>query len=212
VSTTGGLQEGLEERDRELGLGPQGRVMSAFHAAAHQPVAPQLGKVRFDVKVLRTGAVEVTVGSASGDVEGWEKVAAHVADDLRASLPRIAPPREGVRLVIELIAEETMPNGTKVTSLHGPRIEVSPPKLESAEKKADKLRKDNPTTKGETSPLPAVDLELPGIYIAERGKVCGYRFGVGVFGPVFQGGCDLSHVGAKPQRMVRTRVVEQSMF
>jgi hypothetical protein len=212
VSTTGGLQEGLEERDRELGLGPQGRVMSAFHAAAHQPLAPQLGKVRFDVTVSRTGLVEVTVGSASGDVEMWRKVAAHVADDLRASLPHIAPPREGVKLVIELVAEETMPNGTKVKSLHGPRIEVSKPKLEAGKDKAERLRKDNPTTKGETKDIPAVDLELPGVYVAERGKVCSYRLGIGVFGPVFQGGCDLSHVGAKPQRMVRTRVVEQSMF
>jgi len=212
VSTTGGLQEGLEERDAELGLGPQGRVMSAFHAAAHDPIAPQLGKVRFDVKVSRTGVVEVTVGSASGDVESWRKVAAHVADNLRASLPHIAPPREGVKLVIELVAEETMPNGTKVKSLHGPRIEVSPPKLETVEKKLDKLRKDNPTTKGEKADLPAIDLELPGVYIAERGKVCSYRLGVGAFGPVFQGGCDLSHVGAKPQRMVRTRVLEQTMF
>jgi hypothetical protein len=212
VSTTGGLQEGLEERDRELGLGPQGRVMSAFHAAAHQPLAPQLGKVRFDVTVSRAGVVEVTVGSASGDVESWRKVAAHVADDLRASLPHIAPPRDGVKLVIELIAEETMPNGTKVTSLHGPRIEASPPKLESNAARAEKLRRDNPVTKGETSELSAIDLDLPGVYLAERGKVCSYRLGVSLVGPIFQGGCDLSHVGAKPQRMVRTRVVEQTMF
>ena len=212
VSSTGGLQEGLEERDRELGLGPQGRVMSAVHAAAHQPVAPQLGKVRFDVKVSRSGVVEVTVGSASGDVESWRKVAAHVAADLRASLPHIAPPREGVKLVIELVAEETMPNGTKVTSLHGPRIEASAPKLEAIEKKVDKLKKDNPATKGETSQQPAIDLDLPGVYIAERGKVCSYRLGVAVTGPVFQGGCDPSHIGAKPQRMVRTRVIEQTMF
>lgn len=212
VSTTGGLQEGLEERDRELGLGPQGRVMSAFHAAAHQPLAPQLGKVRFDVTVSRAGVVEVTVGSASGDVESWRKVAAHVADDLRASLPRIAPPREGVKLVIELVAEETMPNGTKVTSLHGPRLEASPPKLESNAERAEKLRRDNPATKGEASELSAIDLDLPGVYLAERGKVCSYRLGVSLVGPIFQGGCDLSHVGAKPQRMVRTRVVEQTMF
>jgi hypothetical protein len=183
-----------------------------LYAAAHQPVAPQLGTVRFDVRVLRTGIVEVTVGSASGDVESWQKVAAHAAADLRASLPRIAPPREGVKLVIEIVAEETMPNGVKVKSLHGPRVELSPPKLEAIEKKVDKLRKDNPTTKGEKSDLPAIDLELPGIYVAERGKVCGYRLGLGAFGPVFQGGCDLSNLGAKPQRMVRTRVIEQSMF
>ena len=114
--------------------------------------------------------------------------------------------------MIELVAEETMPNGVKVKSLHGPRIEASPPKLETVEQKAEKLRTDNPTTKGETAAAPAIDLELPGVYVAERGKVCSYRLGVAVTGPIFQGGCDLSNLGAKPQRMVRTRVLEQTMF
>jgi len=213
VSTTGGLQEGLEKRDRELGLGPSGRVLSALHNAAHTTVAPEVGKARFDVTVLRTGAVEVTLGSASGEVEKWRKVAAHVAADLRAAPPKITPPREGVRLVVELVAEETMPNGTKVKSLKGPHLDVTPPKLEATDRSVKQLEKDNPTTKNPTAAsLPPIKLELPGVYLAERGKVCSYRLGVSVLGPVFQGGCDPSHIGAKPQRMVRARVVDQTMF
>ena len=80
VSTTGGLQEGLEEHDRSLGLGPSGRVMSAMHQAAHQTVAPYVGVARFDVTVLQSGAVEVTLGGASGQVEAWRKVAKHIAE------------------------------------------------------------------------------------------------------------------------------------
>ena len=49
--------------------------------------------------------------------------------------------------------------------------------------------------------------------IAESG-VPGYEFRgwISVMGPVFQGGCDPAHIGAKPQRMVRTRVLEQRLF
>jgi len=213
ASTTGGLQEGLEESDRALGLGPSGRVLSATHAAAHITAAPYVGVARFEVTVHRTGVVEVTLGSASGQVEQWKRVAARIADELRAAPPRIAPPRDGVKLVIELVAEETMPNGTKVTELHGPRIEAEPPKLESTEKTLEQLMKDNPTTTAaEPEKLPPIKLDLPGLYLAERGKVCSYRLGISVMGPVFQGGCDPSHIGAKPQRMVRTRVLDQRLF
>jgi hypothetical protein len=54
--------------------------------------------------------------------------------------------------------------------------------------------------------------ELPGIYIAQTGRVCGYRIGLSVLGPVLMGGCDLSKLGAKPQRMVHTRVTEEAAF
>jgi hypothetical protein len=222
VSTSGGLQEGLEERDRALGLGPSGRVLSALHRAAHATVAPEVGTARFDVTVLRTGAVEVTLGAASGEVEKWRKVAAHVADDLRAAPPKIAPPREGVRLVVELVAEETMPNGTKVKSLKRRHVEVTPPKLESAERSMEKLDADNPTMKDPSADIAPTKLDLPGVYLAERGKVCSNRVGVGpmghgprlpvTLGPVVQGACDPSHLGATPQRMVRARVLDQTLF
>lgn len=213
VSTTGGLQEGLEEKDRALGLGPHGRVLSALHNGAHTTAAPYVGTARFNVTVHRSGVVEVTLGAASGQVEQWKKVAEHIANDLRAAPPRIAPPRERLKLVVELVAEETMPNGAKITSLHGPRIEAEAPKFKSTEKTLEQLSEDNPTTKeAEPQKLPPIQLDLPGVYLAERGKVCSYRLGVSVMGPVFQGGCDPSNIGAKPQRMVRTRVVEQQLF
>jgi hypothetical protein len=213
VSTTGGLQEGLEEHDRALGIGPQGRVLSALHQAAHQRVAPYAGVARFDVTIRRTGVVEVTLGDASGGVEAWRKVAEHIAKELSASPPRIAPPREGVRLVVELVAEETMPNGTKVTSLRGPHLDVSPPKLQSTDRSIEDVSNDNPVSKdANPNVLPPIKLDLPGVYLAERGKVCSYRLGLSMLGPVFQGGCDPTHIGAKPQRMVRARVLEQTMF
>lgn len=222
ASTTGGLQEGLEEHDRKLGLGPAGRVISAFHNAAHSWDAPHLGRARFDVTVHRTGAVEVALGAASGEVEQWKKVAAHAAKELRAGPPKIAPPRDGFRLVVELVAEETMPDGMRKKSGKPPRLEVTPPKLENAERAKERLAEDNPTMKDPSNDYAPIKRDLPGVYISESGSVCSYRVGGGVMGhgprlplslgPVVQGGCEPSNIGVKPQRMVRARVIEESMF
>lgn len=214
ASTTGGVQEGLEQRDRELGLGPSGRVLSALHHTAHETIAPAAGKATFEVTVLRTGAVQVTLGSASAQTDEWKQVAARIAERLRAAPPRIPPPRAGARFVVELVAEETMPNGTKISSLKGPHLDAVPPKLSVTEDEKRQLELDNPTAKNHAhdTPLPPIQLDLPGVYVAERGKVCSYRLGMSVFGPVFQGGCDPSHIGAKPQRMVHARVLEQTLF
>jgi hypothetical protein len=214
ASTTGGVQEGLERRDRELGLGPSGRVLSALHHTAHETIAPAAGKATFEVTVLGTGAVQVTLGSASGQPDAWKRVASRIAERLRAAPPRIPPRRQGARLVVELVAEETMPNGTKISSLKGPHLDAVPPKLTVTEDEQRKLELDNPTATNDAgeSPLPPIKLDLPGVYLAERGKVCSYRLGLSVFGPVFQGGCDPSHIGAKPQRMVHARVLEESLF
>ena len=222
VSTTGGVQEGLEARDRELGLAPSGRVISAVHAAAHTTAAPEVGVARFDVTVHRTGTVEVTLGAASGQVEQWKKVAAHIAKELRAAQPRIPPRRQGLKLVVELSLESTLPNGTNVKSLAKPHVDAPPPKIQSSEAAKEQIAQENPTVKNPTAEDIVVKLDMPGVYLAESGKVCSYRFGLGsispgrglgaAVGPTGQGSCDPTNIGAKPQRTVRARVVEEAMF
>jgi hypothetical protein len=167
---------------------------------------------RFEVKVLRSGTVEVALANASGDVEAWRGVGAHMADRLRAAPPRIAPPRNGVKLLVELVAEETMPNGVRIRSLEKLHVEAIAPRLHSTEESVQNLDKDNPTATDPKGSLPPIKLDLPGVYLAEKGKVCSYRLGVSALGPIFQGGCDPSNLGAKPQRMVRTRVLEEQPF
>jgi hypothetical protein len=214
ASTSGGLQEGLEARDLELGIGPAGRVTSALYQAAHSDAAPVVGVARFNVTVMRSGAVEVSLGSAND--AGWRAVAERAAEDLRRSPPRIPPPRDGYRLTLKITAEEVMPNGIRRKDLHGPRLEAAPPRLRSLKEEQKELALKNPTL-GAGSPAPEIRgspiiAELPGIYLTERGKVCGYRLGVTPLGPIFQGGCDLANVGAKLQRIVRTEIEKQSAF
>jgi hypothetical protein len=213
-SKTGGLQEGLEAGDRARGMGPSGRVATAFFQATHSDVAPQLGVAHFSITVLRSGSVEVALTGANRESEKWRAVAASAALALRKSPPRIPPSREGVRLTLDVTAEETYPNGAKPSAMHGPRLEITPPSFQSAEAAQAELQDLNPvaaTSKDPAQQPPAI-VTLPGIYLSGGGKVCGYRIGISALGPLLTGGCDPSNIGAKPQRMVRVAVQDQSFF
>lgn len=214
ASSTGGLQEGLEASDRKLGMGPSGRVATALFQAAHAPDAPETGTALFDVTVLRTGAVEVTLGETSD--RRWQAVATHAAEALRQAPPRIPPPREGYRLTLRITAEETMPNGLKRKQLHGARLEVDPPRFRDQRAAEREIELKNPVVgvgpdQQDFRGAPIV-MDVPGVYVTGVGRVCSYRFGISVTGLLLQGGCDPANAGAKLQRMVRTEVREQSAF
>src|SRR5262249_27739878 len=49
VSSTGGLVEALEAHDREVGLGPEGPVVSAAHEAGPSDIAPAVGTARSSI-------------------------------------------------------------------------------------------------------------------------------------------------------------------
>ena len=99
-------------------------------------------------------------------------------------------------------------------SLHGPRLELVAPSITTYDRAKAELEEANPTAGSDPNepPAPPINFKLPGVYLAERGQVCGYRLGVSVLGPTFNGGCDLANLGARPQRMVRARVAEQTLF
>jgi len=213
-STTGGLQEGLEAHDRALGLGPSGPVVSALYSAAHTSIAPETGVARFQVTVLDTGSVEVRLSEASDHLEGWHAVASAAADALRRAPPRIPTGRSGMRLAIEIRAEETFPNGLKPKQLRGAHLKAEPPRFRSTQAAQANLKDRNPVA-GENKQLAAgtkANVDLPGIYVEGTGKVCSYSLGLSVLGPQLGGGCDLSNIGAKPLRMVRTLVREEVLF
>lgn len=214
-SKTGGVQEGLEASDHERGLGPSGRVITALYQATHSDVAPQLGVAHFSVTVLRSGEVQVSLNSANKESEKWRAVAERAALALRKAPPRIPSSRAGVRLTLDVTAEETFPNGVKPTELHGPRLEADSLEFKSSEEAQAELEAQNPVTATSRHPpstqLPPIK-KVPGVYVSGRGKVCSYRLGLSLAGPMLQGGCDPSNAGTKAQRMVRVAVQDQSFF
>ena len=206
VSSTGGLQEGLEAHDRKLGIGPAGAVATALFHAAHTWEAPETGTAVFNVTVLSSGAVEVSLGETSD--KRWQAVAAKAAEALRRSPPRIPAPREGYRLTLKITAEETMPNGLKRKDLRGAHVEGVAPRFHDVKKERREVELKNPTlgvgpNNQDIQGTPIV-IDMPGVYVAGQGKVCGYRVGITPLGLLLQGGCDPANVGAKLQRVVRT--------
>jgi len=214
ASSTGGLQEGLEARDRALGLGTSGPVVSALYRASHDPIAPETGTAHFRVTVLKSGEVEVSLNDASDHLPAWRAVAGKAEAALRKSPPRIPEPRAGARMLIEITAEEAFPNGVKQKETHGPRLEVQGPRFRATSDAQANLKDLNPLAgqSGEPLAMTKANVDLPGVFVAGTGKVCGYRLGLTPLGPLLQGGCDLANLGAKPQRMVHTHVSEETLF
>lgn len=214
ASSTGGLQEGLAEAELKRSAGPGGRVVNALEDAAHGDGATAFGVARFAVTVLRTGGVEVRLESASTGEAEWKRVAERAAANLRANAPTIRPPSDGARFVVDLSAEMLLVDGRHAASLHGPRVEAKLPRVHTwSAGKADMLR-NNPTAASglsRTDQAPAI-VELPGVYVAQKGKVCSYRIGLSILGPLAQGGCELSNLGTKPQRVVHAHVTGQELF
>jgi hypothetical protein len=191
-------------------------VLSAAREAAHSDVAPQLGKATFAITVLRTGAVDVQLVGASSNVDGWQKVAASMTASIRRRPPRISPQRNGARIGVEVIAEERWPNGAPART-EGPSVAVTPPALHPVDQSKEDLATRNPAAippPGSPVEQPSLkaNVDLPGVFIQGRGKVCSYRVGLTPFGLGASGGCDPSNIGAPPQRVVSTRVVSESMF
>jgi len=216
ASSSGGLQEGLEAHDRELGLGASGPAITALFRAAHDPVAPMTGVAHFRVTVLKSGDVDVSLEDATDQLPAWRAVAKKAAQALKRAPPRILEPRSGARMQIEISAEEVFPNGVKQRELYGPRLEAKAPQFRSVTEQQARLKDLNPLAgqPGELQPLAntKANVDMPGIFVGGKNKVCGYRAGVTPLGPLLQGGCDLSNLGSKPQRMVHTRVREESYF
>jgi hypothetical protein len=214
ASSTGGLQEGLEEHDRQVGLGASGPVVGALYRAAHGPVAPEVGVAHFRVTVLKSGSLEVSLSDATDQLPAWRAVASKAAEELRRAPPRIADPRTGARMVIEITAQEVFPNGVKQKELYGPRVEVKAPRFRSVAAAQANLKDLNPLAgeSGERLAETKANVDLPGVFVGGKGKVCGYRAGITPLGPLLQGGCDIANLGAKPQRMVHTLVREETLF
>ena len=215
VSSTGGLAEALEAHDERVGLGPAGGVLTAVHEAGYSAIAPALGTALFSVTVLASGAVEVKLSGASSEPAAWTKVGESIAAALRKKPPRIPSARTGVRLGVEVIAEERWPNGQATRSDHGPQIVAAAPRLQTTETAKEELRTRNPLAVTDPEPSSGkapvqLGYQAPGLFVEGRGKVCSYRIGLSPI-PI-SGGCDPANIGAKARRVVSARVVDQTML
>jgi len=211
ASSTGGLAEALETHDHELGLGPAGRVLSAAYEAGHSDAAPAIGTAAFTITVLRTGGIQVDLVGASSNAAAWGKVADNMAAAIKKKPPRIDGGRNGVRIALELVAEERWPSGAPARS-EGPSLALSGGSLKPTNKAIEDLRKRNPPGSPSDQPALQLNVDPPGLWLKGRGKVCAYQVGISPLGPGLSGGCDPSNIGAPPSRVVSAKVTNQTML
>jgi hypothetical protein len=189
ASSTGGLAEGLEALDVERGLGRGGVMTTAIHDAVQ--MSSVMGSAIFAVTIDASGAVAVSVSSASQDELGWSKLNEAVRASVLARKDQIRLPSgaRGLRIAVQAEAHEQYPNGVKPQDLgtHGFATGLSA-----------------------TETKDRIDIHLPTLGVHHHGKVCD----VAVAGiPPFlglAGGCDPSNIGAVAQRIVAARVVSET--
>lgn len=153
ASSTGGLAEALETTDCQAGLGPSGAVLAAAHDAASGG-SPESGVAQFAVTVYRDGSVDVALLASSNDAAAWSSVGTAMTTRLRRRPPRISSGRRGVRIVVEIAAEERRASGGSARGEPSHAM-ITPPSLQSSELAKAEIAKRSPGSAPPHSPTSA---------------------------------------------------------
>ena len=108
------VREALAERDRLIGIGRSGPLVTAAHAAASGPYAPQRGTTTIEVDCDATGTVTAT----RADNGLWDGVAERIVTEMKGKSVRV---REGtgLRSRLRVVAELARASGERGTVTPG---------------------------------------------------------------------------------------------
>jgi hypothetical protein len=178
----------IHERDRELGLGPEGPTLRELEQAVHMSHLALNGSAEIDARFAPDGSlVGIEIVSCSGDMSGWRTIAEAVKARLRGQPGRA---RDG-RGTVSRIAVDT---ALKLPSGHDPGADVTlgGVTVKTGEgKKSTKVKILDPTPRLVRIPL-APNTELT-VVVPELTVI-------GTDG-------DPSDIGVGPERVVHARVV-----
>lgn len=186
-AAVGGLSDGLDRRDVDLGLGRGGPVLSALETVSQGMDVPVEGAATFDVAIDTSGHVSVALSDVSNDYAAWSRVASAAGAAVDAKRVRIPPGARGWHVVVRVEAKVQYPNGLKPKQL-GTHFEATP---------------------GEIDKNSIVMKKIPGFTISTRGKVCGVGLSVTILGPSIAGGCDPENIGMPAGRVVSGHIVSE---
>jgi hypothetical protein len=109
-----------QQRDRELGLGPEGPVLHALGDATMASFAPVKGRAVFRAIADGTGMiVGIEVVSCDGSRDGWANAAELAREALKGKKLRMPSTATHAEMRIEIVSEMKMPSG------HDPGVDVS---------------------------------------------------------------------------------------
>lgn len=190
-SRTGGLVEGLDARDREVGLGHGGPVLSAVEEAARVPgeSAPE-GHATFEVTVHRSGSVNVSVRNATDGT--WESLREAIVRGVAAKRVTLPTSASGMRFVIAIDARVQWPDGKR-----------------SADVGTKPLLSMGPGSK--TPNQPGLSFQnVPMVGVVHQGKVCSVGGAVYPGFVAIGGGCSPENIGQPAARIVHGRIESEA--
>jgi hypothetical protein len=188
------LREPARQRERELGLGPEGPVLAALDQATSASTAPVTGRAVFVAVADGTGMiVGIDVVECDGARSGW----ANAAEIARASLngKKLRMPSSATRaeLRIEVTSAWKLPSG------HDPGTDVTifgAPVAKGEGKQSSKVAILDPIPKLRTVELaPDIKVTVPTVSL-----------------DVLAVSGDPANVGAKPRRIVHTRLLDSKVL
>ncbi len=105
------LAQGMTNSDLASGRGPGGPVVRSFEATVYASNAPLNGAASFVLVIDSQGQLLSSVlGSASGDREGWARVARQAAKALAGRKLQV-PQGKSVQLTVEVTSHLELPSG-----------------------------------------------------------------------------------------------------
>ena len=188
------LREPARQRERELGLGPEGPVLQALGEATSASSAPVKGRAVFRAVADGTGRIaRIEVVECDGGRPGWANAAELARRALQGKKLRMPSSATLAEMRIEVSSDWKMPSG------HDPGTDVSIlgiPVAKGEGKKSTRVELLDPIPKIEMVELaPDVKVPIPQINL----KI------VAVQG-------DPADIGAKPRRVVHTKLLDSKVL
>lgn len=188
------LREPARQRERDLGLGPEGPVLAALGEATSASSAPVKGRAVFRAVADGTGMiVGIEVVECDGGRPGWANAAELARRALQGKKLRMPSSATLAEMRIEIVSDWKMPSG------HDPGTDVSVLGV--------------PVAKGEGKKSTKIDLldpipKLVTVELAPDVKVAVPMVNLGII--AVQG--DPADIGARPRRVVHTRLLDSKVL
>ncbi len=190
------LRDPARERERELGLGPEGPLRTALADGTSRSLAPVRGRAVFVATSNAAGeVVSIELEDAEGGRPGWADAARVALEELKGKRLRLPTGITRAVMKIEVTSAWKLPSG------QDPGSNVSVFHI--------------PVSKGETKDSPKVSILEPTIRNEEI--ELGGPGGPKITVPTIQldiigTNHDPSNIGAKPRRVVHTRVLDTRLM
>lgn len=189
------MKDPARERETSLGLGPEGPVLTALSEATARSTAPVRGKAIFVATADENGVYTIELHDAEGSRAGWDDARNIALAALKGKKLRLPAGATRAVMRIEVASGWKLPGGqdpgTNVNLFHVP------------------------IGKGETKDSPTVNLLDP----IPKLRVTEYQISKDVKVPIvsleidlFSTNADPTNLGAKPRRVVHSRLVDSQVM